>query len=359
MPKAGFLILYLCVIGGVVMPASPAPAYFFEEEDVETEIYQNEDFLLVEEEPGAGQFYALVRGDGYFKYVKYNAYFNQVFSITNFFELGDNEPRVSAIDVEGRRFFFTIDSGLNSRLYVVGLDTGEIVRIYNYDYRIGMMEYDQQTERLVGIAQNRHGNNKAIVIDTYNGALSKTADLSITHAIDFSSAYFDQERREVWAVAQKRKVEYLMTIHADSGRPSIVKVLQVEPEDWLFYNFNTQKVNQIIFVPGTKDSIILAGYNESYRTAFIIHMTIHSTKVKDVIAEVNRKLRDVAFHDLADYELTIVNARAVENFIAYSKAQVLADSLKSVYGVTDIERKEFFIGQPYSVVATVDGIGVH
>lgn len=336
-----------------------ASAYFFDEEDTETEIYRNEDFLLVEEEPGADQFYALVRRDGYYKYVKYSAYFNEVFSITNFFELGDGVPKVSAIDTVGRRYFFTMDNDLKSTLYIVGLETGEIVRAYTYDYRIAMMEYDKETERLVGIAQNRHGNNKAIVINTYNGELSKTSDLSITHAIDFDTAFFHAERREVWAVALKRTVEYLMTVHADSGHPSILKLKQVKPEDWLFYNFNTDKVNQIIFVPGTKDSIILAGYSETYRTAFVVHLTIHSSKVKDIIAEVNRKLRDVSPNGLLDYELTIVNGRAVENFIAYSKAQVLTESLKSAYGVESINRKEYFIGQPYNVIVTVDGIDVY
>ena len=119
-----FILIWLLTAGVLGSPV-PVAAYFFTEEDSEPETYQNEDFILLEEEPGMDQFYALVLRDGYIKYVRYNAYFNQVFSITNFFEFGDAIPQLSTIDALGRRFFFTTNDGLKSTLYVVGLDTGE------------------------------------------------------------------------------------------------------------------------------------------------------------------------------------------------------------------------------------------
>ncbi len=359
MNKFQIIFIFSIFAAGSVCLQVPATAYFFAEDDEEQEIYRNEDFVLLEEEPGAGQFYALVPRDGYYKYVKYNAYYNQVFPITNFFELGDAEPQLSTIDPEGRRFFFTTDDGFKSTLYVIGLETGEIIRAYTFEYRIAMMQYDTETERIIGIGQNRHGNNKAIIIDTYNGALSRAADLSTIHRLKFDTAFLHPERREVWVIAEKRRVEYLMTVHADTGRPNIVKVLQVGPDDWIFYNFNTDKLNQILFAAGTKDSIILAGFNKQYLTTFIVHLTIHSTNVKKVIDEVQKKLNKVSADGLSDYDLTIVSGRAVENFIAFSKAQVLEDSLKRNFGVEEIERKEFFLGQPYNVVSSVNGVGVY
>lgn len=350
----------LCLGCGLVAAVPGAHAYFFTEDDEDaTEIYQNEDFLVLEEDPGMDQFFAIVRRDGLYKYVKYSAYFNQVFNITNFFELGDNQPQVSAIDAEGRRFFFTTDDGLKSTLYVIGLETGEILRMYTFNYRIAMMEYDPQTERLVGIAQNRHGNNKAITIDSYTGVLNRLTDLSVVHSLKFNTAFFHPKRREVWSLAEKRRAEYLMIVNADTGHTGIARVLNVRPEQSEIYNFNLQPPDQNIFAHATKDSIILAGYNENYLTTFILHLTIHSTNVKDTISDLNAKLRNVSAGGIADCKLTIVNGRAVENFIAYSKAQVLEESLKKVYGVEEIEHKEFFLGQPYSVIATVEGIEVY
>lgn len=349
----------LLVAGALGSPV-PVEAYFFTEEDSEPEIYQNEDFILLEEEPGMDQFFALVPRDGYIKYVKYNAYYNQVFSITNFFELGDAEPQLSTIDAYGRRFFFTTNDGLKSTLYVIGLDTGEIVRIYTYEYRIVMMEYDPLTEKIIGIAQNRHGNNKTFVIDSYSGVFSKLSDLSVVHSLRLETAFLHPDRREVWAIARKRRVDYLMRVHAETGRANITKVLLVKPEDWLFYNYNLQNIHQLLFTRATKDSIILAGFNKQYRTTFVVHMTIHSTKVKNLMAEVQAKLQEInPDGGLADYELTIVSSRAVENFIAYSKSQVLENNLKSIYGVEEIERKVFFLGQPYNVISSVDGIDVY
>ena len=158
------------------------------------------------------------------------------------------------------------------------------------------------------------------------------------------TAFLHPQRREVWAVAQKRKVDYLMTMNMESGRANIAKVLFVKPEEWLFYNYNLQRLNQLLFTRANKDSIILAGFSERYRTTFVVHMTIHSTNVKDLIAEVQTKLQEVTRDGIADYELTIVSGRAVENFIAYSKSQVLENNLKSIYGVKEIKRVVFFSG---------------
>lgn len=323
------------------------------------DVYQNSEFLLLEEDPGQNRFFALVKKGNYYKYVQFNGYFNEVFSITNLFNLEDLSQSVSAIDPYNRRYFFTTTSGYQSNLYVLSLDSGEILNKAALEYKINAMYYDEPSGSLIALAQNKNANSKTIKIDPHRGGVTRLADLSRTFSMDYNSAFYKEDKQELWLSAANRKNDYLLTISTVSGKANAVRVINVDPDSQIVYNFNTMKLNQIIFSAGTKHSIYLTGFNDAYKTAFVLHLTDSSRGVKDMIKKINEQLLEFSPGGIADYELTVVCAKPYENIVSYSKATALESNLRAEYDIEKITHKEFFIGKPYKVVLTAEGISIY
>ncbi|MGE0268898.1 MAG: hypothetical protein AB7S78_10650 [Candidatus Omnitrophota bacterium] len=336
----------------------PAGSYGDFTED-EVDVYQNDEFLLLEEDPGQNRFFALVKKGNYYKYVQFNGYFNEVFSITNLFNLEDLSKSTSAIDPYNRRYFFTTTSDNQSILYVLSLDSGEILYKSSLEFKVNAMYYDEPSGSLIALAQNKNANSKTIRIDPHRGEVTRLADLSRTFSMDYDSAFYKEDQQEIWLSAANRKNEYLLTVSTVTGKANAIRVINVEPEKEIVYNFNTMKLNQVIFAAGTKHSIFLTGFNDYSKTAFVLHLTDSSRAVKDRITKINKQLLEYSPGGIADYELTVVCARPYENIVSFSKAIALERNLKAEYAIEKITHKEFFNGRPYKVVLTAEGVSIY
>lgn len=345
----------LVILFGIGCPR--AFSYFEEEEEVE--VYQNDQFLLMEEDEAQNQFFAIVKKENYHQFVQFNGYFNQVFSLMNLFDLEDLSQSVSTIDRANRRYMFTTTTGRQSQLYVLGLDTGEILNQSRFDYRIVAMEYDEMTGYIYGLAQNKNGNAKTVRIDPTLGDLTSLSDLSRAYSLDYNSAFYKPDKQEVWIKAANRKNDYLLTISTETGKASAIRVIHVAPDSSLVYNFNTMKLNQTLFSAATPDSIYLLGFNDQFKTAFILHLGEKSVNVKEKIDEIHQKLMEFSPGGIKDYKLKIVCPKPFDNFVAYTKAIALETKLKETNVFEEIKRKEFFIGSPSNIVVNVDGMFVY
>lgn len=350
--KIGFTLTIL------FLSCCPRVFSYFEEEEA-VEVYQNDQFLLMEEDSVQNQFFALVKKENYHQFVQFNGYFNQVFSIMNLFDLEDLSRSVSTIDRANRRYMFTTTTGRQSQLYVLGLDTGEILSQSRFDYRIVAMEYDEMTGYIYGLAQNKNGNAKTIRIDPTMGDLTSLSDLNRSYSMDYNSAFYNAGKQEVWIKAANRKNEYLLTISTETGKASAIRVIHVAPDSSLVYNFNTMKLNQTLFSAGTADSIFLLGFNEQFKTAFILHLGEKSVNAKEKVDGIHRQLLEFSAGGIKDYQLMIVCPKSFDNFVAYTKALALETKLKETNAFEEIKRKEFFIGNPYNIVVNVDGMFVY
>jgi len=345
----------LAILFGIGCPR--AFSYFEEEEEVE--VYHNDQFLLMEEDSTQNQFFALVKKENYHQYVQFNGYFNQVFSIINLFDLEELSHSVSTIDRANRRYMFTTTSGRQTQLYVLGLDTGEILSQSRLDFRIAAMEYDEMTGYIYALAQNKNGNAKTVRIDPTLGELTILSDLSRAYSLEYNSAFYKPDKQEVWIKAAKRKNEYLLAISTETGKASAIRIINVDPDSSLVYNFNTMKFNQTLFSAATPNSIYLLGFNEQFKTAFILHLGEKSVNVKEKIDGIHKKLLEFSPGGIKDYQLKIVCPKPFDNFVAYTKAQALETKLKDTYAFEEIKRKEFFIGNPYNIVVNVDGMFIY
>lgn len=350
-------IFYIGMIIAAVLSTGTVRSFAYFAED-EIDVYQNSEFLLMEVDRAQNLFYALVKKENYYTYVQFNGYYDEVFSITNLFNLEGMDQAVSSIDLTSRRYFFTTTSGNQSFLYVLGLDSGEVLNMFPLDFLVSAMKYDEATASLIALGRNKHGNTKTVRIDTDTGDLTKLADLSRTYSLDYRTAFMNEKKQEIWVTADQ-KSDYVITVSTRSGKAGAVRVLNVRPDETVVYNFNTMRFNQTLFSSGTKDSLYFMGMNDQFKTVFILHMSAEAKNVKEKIEELQKQLLEYSPGGIADYTLKVVCPKSFENFTAFSKAVSLEKNVKEIYGVAEIDHKEFFIGRPPNIVVSAEGISVY
>ncbi|MBP9853941.1 MAG: hypothetical protein KBD53_03635 [Candidatus Omnitrophica bacterium] len=336
--------LFILIFGTLVI-ISPSPA------DNEVETSPHNELLLIQEDPERNRFFALEKKEGSYGYVQYDGQLNSVFTITI---LGpkDLNPTVSAIDTNGR-YFFTTTSGRQTILYILALETGETINEITLDYTIDAMEYDPSSDTIVGFAQDKNFNSHVVRIDLKLGSLSSLIDLSRDYSLDFKTFFFNEQGQEIWITGSNVRNTYMLEISTVTGSINILRMINIKPENQTVYDFNIMKTADILFSAARKDSIYITGFNERLKTAFILHLTDKSTKIKDRVGEIHKQLLEYSGGGISDYEIKIIST------VDSDEAMILEKNLKEAYGLNQIERKEFFTLKSNSIVISADGVSIY
>ncbi len=317
---------------------------------------QNEEFISVEEDFGQDRFFALLNEGTHYRYVQYNGYYNEVFTISRLEDLGAVIPGVSAVDTFFRRYFFVSKKGKTMFFNTIGLDTGEVIAHAPLLFFIVSMDYDIDTDVVYALANTGAKSYLSAKIDPMSGESSTLFNVRNLFSLIPETSFINKETREFWTLAKTWNRKHILSFSLDKGRSSEKRAMVIEAGEHKGYNFNTELYGQILFSVGTKDSIILAGHNDTLKMGFIAHFTIESKNVKEVIDQLQNELLQVTLGGIADFDVYLTAAKPYENFLAYTRTYVLERKLREDYGVEDIDKKEFFVGKPYSVFLSADGV---
>lgn len=315
-------------------------------------------YISVLEDRGKDRFFAMINEGTHYRYIQYNTYYDQVFTISHVTDVGTIIPDVAAIDNFYRNYYFVSKKGKQMMFNAIGLDTGELLISSPIKHYLLAIDYDHETEMIFGLARISSMMNVAVKINPVTGELTTMANARNYYSLRPEVFFINKDTREFWVLAETRSRKHILSFRLGEGRFTEKRADFITAGTHKVYNFNTMISSHMLFASGTKDSIILAGHNDQLKFGFVIHLSADAKNVQQQISQLQEDLLKLTPAGILGFTLNLVSPRSVGNFEAYVRGLVLERKLKQEYGVIAIERDEFFATSPYNVFVTADGVVV-
>jgi hypothetical protein len=299
-------------------------------------------------DPSTGKVYGLSFSNGVWHFASIDIGTGRVEQLKSLPEVMKFARGNAAVDREQRRYFFIGSVKGNRYLYILNIDTGEMINRYKLRRPFKFVTYFRQTDRLYGLSE-RDGIYYFISFDIYSGRMTKINKLSNLSRLKGSSRKIDSRKGVFLFEGVFNDRNSLLAIDLHKGRIKAVNAFRVGVNDYRIHVFRRNQPINILYSFGVGNCVAIAGYCKTYGIGFLAHFSPQFEKTEETLLHIEKEIKKKCNKGFADMNIYVIGGR-IRSAASYENAIKVYQVLIETFGTRYKGDKIFHLGIVYNII---------
>lgn len=299
-------------------------------------------------DPAAGKIYGLSSANGVWHFASIDIGTRRIEQLKSLPEVTKFARGNAAADREQRRYFFVGSIKGNRYLYILNIDTGEMITRYKLRRPFKFIAYFRRTDRLYGLSE-REGVYYFISFDISSGKETVVSKLSNLSRLKGSSRKIDSRKGVFLFEGVFNGRDSLLAIGLQEGRIKAVNAFRVGVNDYRIHAFGRNQPINILYTFGVGNCVVAAGYCKTCGVGFLAHFSPRFEKTEETLQQIEKEIKKKCDKGFADMNIYVVGGR-IKNAASYENAIKVYQVLAETFGTNYKGDKIFHLGIVYNII---------
>ncbi|NIM16945.1 MAG: hypothetical protein GTO45_33675 [Candidatus Aminicenantes bacterium] len=299
-------------------------------------------------DPTTGKVYGLSSSNGVWYFASIDIGTGKIEQLKSLPEVMKFGMGNAAVDREQRRYFFVGSVKGNWYLYILNIDTGEMIYRYKLRRPFKFIAYFRRTDRLYGLSE-REGTYYFISFDIYSGRMAEVSKLSKLSRLKGTSRKIDSRKGVFLFEGVFNGRNSLLAIDIPEGRIKAVNAFRVSVNDYRIHFFGRNQPVNMLYTFGVGNCVVAAGYCKTCGAGFLAHFSPRFEKIEETLGQIEKEIKTKGGKSLAEMNIYVVGGR-IRNAASYKNAIKVYQVLAEMFGTTYKGDRIFHLGIVYNII---------
>lgn len=307
-------------------------------------------------DPATGKVYGLSSSNGVWHFASIDIGTGRIEQLKSLPEVMKFGRGNAATDREQRRYFFIGSVKGNRYLYILNIDTGEMICRYKLRSPFKFVAYFRRTDRLYGLSE-RDGIYYFVSFDIYSGRVAVVSKLSNLSRLKGSSRKIDSRKGVFLFEGVFNGRNSLLAIDLQEGGIKAVNAFRVGVNDYRIHAFGGNQPANVLYTFGVGNCVAAAGYCKTCGVGFLAHFSPRFEKTEETLQQIEKEIKKKCDKGFAEMNIYVVGGR-IRNAASYENAIKVYQVLAETFGTRYKGDKIFHLGIVYNIIINNGNIDI-
>jgi hypothetical protein len=307
-------------------------------------------------DPATGKVYGLSSSNGVWHFASIDIKTGRIKQLKSLPEVMKFGMGNAAVDREQRRYFFIGSLKGNRYLYILNIDTGDMIYRYKLRRPFKFAAYHRRTDRLYGLSE-REGIYYFISFDISSGKVTVVSKLSNLSRLKGSSRKIDPRKGVFLFEGVFNDRDSLLAIDLQGGGIKAVNAFRVGVNDYRIHTFGKNQPANMLYTFGVGNCAAIAGYCKTCGVGFLVHFSSRFKKTGETLQQIEKEIKKKCDKGFAEMNIYVVGGR-IRNAASYENAIKVYQVLAETFGSSYKGDKIFHMGIVYNIIINNGNIDI-
>jgi hypothetical protein len=254
----------------------------------------------------------------------------------------------AAVDRDQRRYFFIGSLRENRYLYILNIDTGDMIYRYKLRRPFIFAAYHRRTDRLYGLSE-RDGIYYFISFAVSSGKVTVVSKLANLSRLKGTSRKIDSRKGVFLFEGVFNGRNSLLAIDLQEGRIKAVNAFRVGIDEYQIHVFGRNQPVNILYTFGVGNCAAVAGYCKRGGVGFLAHFSPRFEKIEETLGQIEKEIKKKGDKGFAEMNIYVVGGR-IRNAVSFENTIKVYRVLAETFGTTYKGDRISHLGVVYNII---------